>query len=110
MKIGNLIDKLGLAPGQTAASNRPGVNDATGAQQGPKATQGAGAPAESVTVKLSSTAASLLAGGTPEFNAEKVAAIRQAIAEGTFHPNPEVIADKLIANAQELLSGLPSSH
>lgn len=39
-----------------------------------------------------------------EFDAAKVERITRAIAEGKFQVNAEVIADKLIANAQELLS------
>jgi negative regulator of flagellin synthesis FlgM len=38
------------------------------------------------------------------FDADKVARISQAIANGTFKINAEVIADKLIANAEEVLS------
>ena len=38
-----------------------------------------------------------------EFDADKVARIAQAIADGSFKINAEAIADKLIANAQELL-------
>ncbi len=56
-------------------------------------------------VKLSSAAAGLLAQGSgAEFDAAKVERIRQAIADGSFKVNPEAIADKLIANAQELLN------
>jgi negative regulator of flagellin synthesis FlgM len=47
-------------------------------------------------------------GGTPEFDSEKVNRIAQAIRDGKFTVNHEAIADKLIANAQELLSR--SSH
>ena len=36
-------------------------------------------------------------------NLSKVDAIRQAIAEGRFQVNAEAIADKLLANAQEML-------
>ena len=43
-------------------------------------------------------------GASAEFDAEKVTRISKAIEDGTFKVNPEVIADKLIANAQELLS------
>ena len=58
----------------------------------------------SAKIALSSGAASLIAGGSnTEFDAEKVARISQSIDDGTFKINAEVIADKLIANAQELL-------
>ena len=40
---------------------------------------------------------------TADFDAEKVSRISQAIADGSYKINAEVIADKLIANAQEVL-------
>ena len=54
----------------------------------------------SAQVELSDTASLL---NTPEFDSDKVARITQAIRDGKFQVNPEAIADKLIANAQELL-------
>lgn len=42
--------------------------------------------------------------GTDVFNAEKVEAMRMAIQNGSFSVNAEVIADKLLANAREMLS------
>jgi len=58
----------------------------------------------SARVELSSQAA--LAGSEAaraDFDAEKVARIAQAIRDGQFQVNAEAIADKLIANAKELL-------
>ena len=59
-------------------------------------------------VELSSTAATLRAGtvqaASADFDVEKVNRVSESIADGTFTVNPEAIADKLIANAQELLS------
>jgi len=40
---------------------------------------------------------------TPVVDAANVAAIRQAIAEGLFKVNPDVVADHLLATARELL-------
>ncbi|MCM5679413.1 flagellar biosynthesis anti-sigma factor FlgM [Schlegelella sp. S2-27] len=98
MKIGNPIEKPAVNGGSGAAS-RPGVGEAGGTAK-PAAT---GGPAnESATVQLSSTAASLMS-GTPDFDAEKVNQVRQSIADGSFKINAEAIADKLIANARELL-------
>lgn len=56
----------------------------------------------SAKVELSSTANALVA-GDGSFDAAKVERIAQAIRDGKFQINPEAIADKLIANAQELL-------
>ena len=58
-----------------------------------------------VDVTSRSTASTLLSGGASgEFDAEKVARMSAAIASGDFKINAEAIADKLIANAQELLA------
>ena len=51
---------------------------------------------------------SQLAAGGHEgvFDADKVQRISDAIREGKFTVNPDAIADKLIANAQELLGAV----
>jgi len=41
---------------------------------------------------------------TEQIDTEKVQAVRTAIEQGTYVVNPEVIADKLLANAQEMLN------
>lgn len=61
---------------------------------------------QGVTVTLSSSTVSALgAGGNEVFNSEKVEAMKQAIASGTFQVNAEAIADKMLANAAEMLNG-----
>jgi negative regulator of flagellin synthesis FlgM len=70
----------------------------------------AGQPAEaeaSAQVQLSPTASLLSEGGNVEFDSAKVDRIAQAIRDGKFQVNHEAIADKLIANAQELLGRTP---
>ena len=87
-----------------------GAQPASDAAKAPAA--GANASAASATVadagakiELSSTAATLLStGASAEFDAAKVARISHAIDNGSFKINPEAIADKLISNAQELLT------
>jgi negative regulator of flagellin synthesis FlgM len=101
MKIGHPADKPLPAPAAGPAA--PATADA--AKVAPAAGPAASTVDASATVALSSTASSLLSGGTAgEFDADKVARIGQSIADGSFKINPEAIADKLIANAQELLS------
>ena len=57
----------------------------------------------SAQVQLSDAVNVLLADGGADIDAAKVARISQAIENGTFKVNAEAIADKLIANAKELL-------
>jgi len=98
MKIGQPADKPSVAPtkGATAAP-------AAEAAKPPAHTGSAGADA-SAKVQLSSTASKLLGpSGDASFDADKVARISQSIADGSFKINADVIADKLISNAQELL-------
>jgi len=103
MKIGHPADKLPPVPavGTPAAAAEAGKT-AAAAQAGQAAAAGTD---PSATVALSSTATTLLAGGTAtEFDADKVARMTEAIASGTFKVDAGAIADKLIANAQELLA------
>jgi negative regulator of flagellin synthesis FlgM len=99
MKIGNPADKPIATPATTPSSNAApsaAAGQAAATQQ----------PAEaSAQVALSSTATSLLSSGDADFNAAKVESVSQSIERGEFKVNAEVIADKLISNAAELLSG-----
>ena len=61
----------------------------------------------STKVELSSAAALMSTESTPEFDAAKVARMSQAIADGSFRIDAGVVADRLLANAQELLSKVP---
>jgi negative regulator of flagellin synthesis FlgM len=98
MKIGNNPEKLGPNSAERVASTKLG-----GAVKGGKAQ-----PAEtSIQVELSATVSGLQGGVTAEgegdFDAQKVDRIAQSIASGQFKINAEVIADKLIANAKDVL-------
>jgi len=61
-------------------------------------------PEASAKVALSPAAAAGVNEANADFDAEKVARIAQAIRDGKFKVNAEAIADKLVANAQELLA------
>lgn len=103
MKIGNPADKPVALP--VAGTHAAAAEAAKSAAAAPAAASTAGGSDASAKVELSSTASTLLSGGTTgEFDADKVARVSQAIAGGTFKVNAETIADKLIANAQELLT------
>lgn len=62
-------------------------------------------PDASTKVALSPAASLLVDDGNADFDAEKVARIAQAIQSGKFKVNAEAIADRLIANTAELLTG-----
>ena len=103
MKIGHPADTPAAAAAAAAGAPAAAETDKSGQAQATAAAS-TGAADPSATVALSSTAATLLSGGaTGEFDAEKVARMSEAIASGNFKINAEAIADKLIANAQELL-------
>ena len=61
----------------------------------------------STSVSLGSTAVQLRSmeegSSAPSINAAKVAEIKQAISEGRFKVNSEVVADRLIATVRELI-------
>ena len=63
----------------------------------------AGAADPSAKVQLSDAAKLMSGADAAEFDAAKVERISQAIADGSYKVNADVIADKLIANAQEVL-------
>jgi negative regulator of flagellin synthesis FlgM len=109
MKIGNSPE--GSSPAkveQRPAARKPEATVTTDA-----ARPTAAAPAPSAQVAISN-AAKLAAAGTGSddgsFDAAKVARISQAISEGKFTINAQAIADKLVANAQELLDARANKH
>ncbi|WP_028454370.1 flagellar biosynthesis anti-sigma factor FlgM [Chitinilyticum litopenaei] len=60
----------------------------------------AAAPQDNVSLSTSATAT---ASTEAAFDADKVAAIRQAISEGRFQVRPEAIANGLLSSVRELL-------
>ena len=102
MKIGSPADTPPLAP--TAAGRTPSGEAAVKTPAAPATPSTAEASAQ---VEISSAAATLMKSvdaSSAEFDADKVARISQAVADGSFKVDPAAIADKLIANAQELLT------
>jgi negative regulator of flagellin synthesis FlgM len=94
MKIGSLDPKTAVATVQ---------NDRKSA--GADKSGGTASAAEPSTTVQISTAASLISSADSDgtFDADKVQRMAQAIREGKFEVNADKIADKLIANTQELL-------
>ncbi|HSW05106.1 flagellar biosynthesis anti-sigma factor FlgM [Aquabacterium sp.] len=92
MKIGSIENKPAVSP---AVTERKSTTAAAG-----------GGSASEPSAKVELSAGALLGAGGSEavFDAEKVKRISDAIRDGKFEVNAEAIADKLIANAAELLS------
>jgi len=114
MKIGNSSDIAAALQGL----DRPGGTQQNARTNTPAGSVGGAAPAADastdagVQVDLSSAAARLLDGGSDSesFDAAKVDRITQAIAEGRFTVNADAVADKLMANTQEILGRQSSTH
>jgi negative regulator of flagellin synthesis FlgM len=93
MKIGSFDPKSATSPLADARSSRSKADQA-----------GSADAADSAQVSISPTGSAIAeAAADPSFDAAKVERIAQAIRDGKFQVNPEKIADKLIANAQDLL-------
>jgi len=110
MKIGNSPEGS-VSPAK--AEQRPAARKPEAAVANDIVRQAAPAPAPSAQVEISSTAklaAASVASDDGSFDAAKVARISQAISEGKFTINANAIADKLVANAQELLDSRQNKH
>ncbi len=104
MKIGQPSDNP--VPVNTTAQSVPAKAgqsaSATASAAAAKSPQSAGV---AVTVStLARTLGSAKSGETADVDTAKVNSVRAAIKEGTYVVNPEAIADKLLANAQEMLN------
>lgn len=102
MKIGPPTDN----PARVGTSAQPVPQAST--QSGSStaaAPAGKRAPASGVAVTVSSLARTLeAAAGASDIDLEKVESVKAAIEQGTYKVNAEAIADKLLANAQEMLN------
>ena len=108
--------KIGNSPEGTASPAKAEQRPAARKPEAPVTTETvrptASAPAPSAQVEISSAAKLAASAGSEEgsFDAAKVQRISQAIAEGKFTINAQAIADKLVANAQELLDARANKH
>jgi negative regulator of flagellin synthesis FlgM len=103
MKVDSSPDSYigSVAGGPQKTAEKPAASAELAAAAGTAA-----AKPQGVTVTLSpSTVSALGSGGSEVFNAEKVEAMKLAISNGTFQVNAEAIADKMLANAAEMLNG-----
>lgn len=104
MKVGNGGEK---GAGGVSTPRAVGEGQASAKGSATSKTQRAPGELQAATVTLSPAASSLMASvaASGDFDVEKVSRVRQSISDGSYKINHESIADKLIANAKELLSG-----
>ena len=98
--------KIGQKPELTAALQAAAKQAKTTGPAAEEAAKGAQVATSSAGVSFSSSARALDAAGraTTEFDTDRVKAMREAIANGTFSVSAEAIADKLLANTGEILA------
>ncbi|MFG6465622.1 flagellar biosynthesis anti-sigma factor FlgM [Roseateles sp. BYS87W] len=111
MKIGNSPDGS-AAPAKAEARPAARKPEASGANDIVRTATSA-KPEPSAQVAISATAqmaASAAGADDGSFDTAKVQRISQAISEGKFTVNARAIADKLVANAQELLDARANKH
>ncbi|MBZ8140152.1 flagellar biosynthesis anti-sigma factor FlgM [Rubrivivax gelatinosus] len=90
--------KIGHLDSTSATTSVPAERKATSQTSTSQSTAEASAK-----VELSAAALSATGSGDASFDAQKVGRIAQAIRDGDYKVDAEAIADKLIANAEELL-------
>lgn len=96
------VQSVARTPGASARRVEPGVaSDAK--------VEGIGATDN---VKLSDAGRALTAGGrtADEVRADKVAAVKKAVEEGTYRVQATVVADRLISDAAEMLRAMKPSR
>ncbi|MRR49978.1 MAG: flagellar biosynthesis anti-sigma factor FlgM [Rhodocyclaceae bacterium] len=93
MKIENSV---GSTPPLTGGSSRPRSTATAGAR--------GTAAGEQVQISSQYQAMEAVVSNTPVVNTQRVAEIKQAIAEGRFQVNPEKIANGLIESVKDMLS------
>lgn len=109
MKIGNTPELPGAAAQAAGAAAKQHAKTAAPAQEAlakGSAPAAAAAASAGVPVTLSRAARALEPSGRTQgdFDAERVKAVRAAIENGTFRVNAGAVADKLLANAHEILA------
>lgn len=104
MKVGN-PDNSNKPLGPVVGGERVDAGKATAKPRAGEATApAAGEPSATVDLSLSAAAIAAAGGSGADFDADKVERIAQAIRDGRYVVNAEAIADKLIANAEEVLA------
>jgi negative regulator of flagellin synthesis FlgM len=94
MKVGQTNDSLQADLISRTGARAPGGSTPAGGV--------AGSPDQTDKVELSQTSRQLTAAGT-DLSSSKIAQVRQAIDKGEFRVDPQVVADRMINEAAELI-------
>ena len=97
MKIDNSLKSVG---GKVTEENRSATGNGKAPAGGPEA-PGVSVDLSPLSAKLQSIEEKIRTGDVA--NPARVNEIKQAIADGRFKVNPEVVADRLLATVQELI-------
>lgn len=100
--------KIGQTPELTSAVVQPNASKqaktvAAAAQDGAKGAASAVASGVPVTLSRNAREVEQNSRTSSDFDASRVKAVRSAIENGTFKVNAGVIADKMLANAEEII-------
>ncbi|MCY4756183.1 flagellar biosynthesis anti-sigma factor FlgM [Pelomonas aquatica] len=114
MKIGNSPDGIASPPKAErraeAAAAPPSIAAAPPSIAAVRPSIAAAPPSAQVAISSAAQLAASAGADDGSFDAAKVQRISQAISEGKFTVDADAIADKLVANAQELLSAPANKH
>lgn len=102
MKIGQ-NSELPASVSQTGSS-KTAKAPASAAESATKSAASAPAAGVPVSVSIAARALEPTSRSTADFDVERVRAVKEAIENGTFSVDAEAIADKLLANAQEIFA------
>lgn len=97
--------QTGLPPaGAVKPAERPATQAAGASRSANRSSEANTNAGVTVTLSPASQNMAVAAPSTDTFDSGKVEAMKTAIANGSFQVNAEAIADKLLANASEMLS------
>ena len=102
------IDNSNQIPSTSVSTNQKSGQAASAAIAAPTANAVKTAQLAGVAVTLSTAARGQVKAGRSDagvIDTQKVATVRSAIQDGTYVVNAEKIADKMLSNSQEILSG-----
>lgn len=101
MKVGQTNEPLIPDPASRIGARPPPAS-------GSGAEAGAVAPADKV--ELSQTSLNLSSAGAQSYSPERVAEVKAAIQDGSFHVNAQVVAERMISEAAELVETIASGR